>query len=376
MMTSVSPEHSTRPPQGRALFSPVVDFFLLGAASLFIFPLVMMVFPTEAFLLKNVSPAVITTVLLLAYVVNYPHFAYSYQLLYSHFSKKILKTHEEKLYRRYIFVGIIVPMVMVGVFVYVYLQQDIRLLQYAVNAMLLTAGWHYAKQGFGALIVISVYARVFYTPLERKLLLANAHLLWLYAWVMFNTGSVEKVYQGIHFVTLGFPQLIETMFFVLVTATSLATMIALIKKYVTHRVAPPLNGIGAYMASSYLWVILRFGQGYDTPIHPIVIFIPFLHSLQYVSMVIRMKMNETSAQKRSAKSLINFTFWGVVIGFLIFETIPLALDNVIHYDKVIFGPTWFVFMFWIFINIHHYFIDNAIWRRENSQVQKYLFNPC
>jgi len=31
-------------------------------------------------------------------------------------------------------------------------------------------------------------------------------------------------------------------------------------------------------------------------------------------------------------------------------------------------------MFWVFINIHHYFIDNVIWRRENTDVSKYLFS--
>jgi hypothetical protein len=29
----------------------------------------------------------------------------------------------------------------------------------------------------------------------------------------------------------------------------------------------------------------------------------------------------------------------------------------------------------MWINIHHYFIDNVIWRRDNEDVRKYLFAP-
>ena len=33
----------------------------------------------------------------------------------------------------------------------------------------------------------------------------------------------------------------------------------------------------------------------------------------------------------------------------------------------------FLFVFWIFINVHHYFLDNVMWRRENPDTKKYLF---
>jgi hypothetical protein len=32
-----------------------------------------------------------------------------------------------------------------------------------------------------------------------------------------------------------------------------------------------------------------------------------------------------------------------------------------------------VFLFYIFINVHHYFLDNVMWRRGNPDVQKHLF---
>jgi hypothetical protein len=33
----------------------------------------------------------------------------------------------------------------------------------------------------------------------------------------------------------------------------------------------------------------------------------------------------------------------------------------------------FLFVFWICINVHHYFLDNVMWRRENPDTRKYLF---
>jgi hypothetical protein len=32
-------------------------------------------------------------------------------------------------------------------------------------------------------------------------------------------------------------------------------------------------------------------------------------------------------------------------------------------------------MFYIFINIHHYFLDNVMWRRGNPDVQQHIFAP-
>ena len=147
----------------------------------------------------------------------------------------------------------------------------------------------------------------------------------------------------------------------------------MIKKYQREHIVPPLNWIGAYVASSYMWIILRFGQGFDSPIHPIVLFIPLLHALQYMTVVFKMKYNELLDTQVSGKSFASFIILGFVIGALIFDNIPEALDNIIHYNHEIYGPTWFLFMFWVFINIHHYFIDSVIWRKENREVKKYLF---
>jgi len=61
------------------------------------------------------------------------------------------------------------------------------------------------------------------------------------------------------------------------------------------------------------------------------------------------------------------------LGFFSFWTLPRLLDSSISYNQTIFGGTMFMFIFWIFLNIHHYFIDNVIWRRENPDTKRFLF---
>ena len=42
-------------------------------------------------------------------------------------------------------------------------------------------------------------------------------------------------------------------------------------------------------------------------------------------------------------------------------------------DQAVFGATLFLFIGWTFINIHHYFIDNVIWRCDTPEARRYPF---
>jgi hypothetical protein len=66
---------------------------------------------------------------------------------------------------------------------------------------------------------------------------------------------------------------------------------------------------------------------------------------------------------------------GMLLGYLAFAGIPHLLDAHLAYDRNIFGPRLFLFLFTIFLNVHHYFMDNVIWRRGNPDVQRFLFQP-
>ncbi|PJB71591.1 MAG: hypothetical protein CO093_04765 [Alphaproteobacteria bacterium CG_4_9_14_3_um_filter_47_13] len=71
------------------------------------------------------------------------------------------------------------------------------------------------------------------------------------------------------------------------------------------------------------------------------------------------------------KKMLAFLVIGFGAGALLFIAFPLWLDQIVPYNKEIFDPSLFVYCFLIFLNIHHYFIDFALWRRDNPEM-KYL----
>lgn len=68
------------------------------------------------------------------------------------------------------------------------------------------------------------------------------------------------------------------------------------------------------------------------------------------------------------------------LGFLLLSLAPAILDSfatrmsplVFSYDTTIFTGSLFAYLFTVLINIHHYFIDSVIWRKENPLMAKYL----
>jgi hypothetical protein len=122
-------------------------------------------------------------------------------------------------------------------------------------------------------------------------------------------------------------------------------------------------------------------------INPLVLaIVPTFHSLQYLAVVWRYQLNAgergAGAAAPAAVSRIvpaqwaGFAFFigvGVVLGFLGFQGIPRSIDALLPYNHRVFGPSLFLFAFYIFINIHHYCLDNVMWRRGNPDVQQYLF---
>ena len=61
------------------------------------------------------------------------------------------------------------------------------------------------------------------------------------------------------------------------------------------------------------------------------------------------------------------------LGALFMDLIPAAIDKAVASDCVHFSRNYFIVSFLLFINIHHFFIDSAFWRRDNKDVQQFLF---
>ena len=68
-----------------------------------------------------------------------------------------------------------------------------------------------------------------------------------------------------------------------------------------------------------------------------------------------------------------FVTIGVILGYIGFWGAPEKLGSLVPYDTDVFGAALYVFVVWIFINVHHYFLDNVMWRRENPDTKRHLF---
>ena len=156
----------------------------------------------------------------------------------------------------------------------------------------------------------------------------------------------------------------------------LATLVMIARKYVKTGVRPATSSIISFI-SIYVWYL-------PTLAHPLYFYmIPFFHSLQYMLFVTAMKKNQilnenqslsTGPEKRMSfiKRYWGFLILAAMIGAACFEFIPSTLDKIFPMSAHIFGPTMWMFVFNIFINVHHYFIDNVIWRGDNELLKNYL----
>jgi hypothetical protein len=112
--------------------------------------------------------------------------------------------------------------------------------------------------------------------------------------------------------------------------------------------------------------------------------IPFFHSLQYLLFVVALKKNQATAEAINSEmddasrhttffwSFWGFLLWSLLLGGLSFSILPTVLQNLAPTQSQVLGSTFWFFAFGIFINIHHYFIDNVIWRGDNEQVKTHL----
>jgi len=363
------------------LFSPWFDFLCLGGGAVIICAIVTALLPQGL-----PKPALGTLILVLMTAINQPHFAHSYQIFYANFRQKAFgEQYSRDLRLRYIFSGLVVPVLLIGFFVVALATSDARLLSFGANIMFFLVGWHYVKQGYGILMVDAVQKKMFFTDQAKLLFRINGYACWLVAWVAINHAIAQAVpYLGLVYYTFDIPTLAYQIMCAVAAVTSLAVLWTLFTRWreLGHRL--PWNGVVAYLTTLYLWVVF-------VRINPLVIaIVPTFHSLQYLAVVWRYEINATRVQEAAGKrswldraarvipsrtwrNVGAFVLFGVLLGYLGFNGLPNALDKWLPYDKAVFGPAMFLFMFYIFINVHHYFLDNVMWRRGNPDVRNYLF---
>lgn len=362
----------------RHLIGPIADFLLLGGSSLLLMPL-MFLLPVP-----QVTAPLATLMLYLANVVNHPHFAHSYQIFYRGYrAKAFTPALGREMQARYLFAGLVAPVLLAAFLAYGAVAADTRLLGYGGNLMALAVGWHYVKQGYGMLMVDAALKRRFFDQRTKNMLLANCYAVWLATWMNVNAEIAKEDLWGLAYYSFAIPQPLQI---VANAAAALTTVLAIgaVAMHWRARRTLPVSGLVAYGVSLYLWQLF-------VTVNPLWgLVVPALHSLQYLAVVWRYQINYEKAQLGSdeyrkgslvraifganpAGHMAAFVLTGTVLGFFGFWLVPTIADQLLPYDRQAIAGALFLFVVWIFINIHHYLLDNVMWRRENPDTRAYLF---
>jgi len=293
----------------------------------------------------------------------------SYQLLYGDNGSEIFKKPA------LIWASVIVPLLLIFTFGYLIFNTHVHGLSWIVQLMFVSVGWHYVKQVFGMIIVPSAQNGVFLNGVERKIILTNLYSLWALSFLWGQSSEREASFYGVKYAIVGVSDLFIKGALAVVILTGMAAVVIILMRYLIEGRTVHPYGMLAYI-SLYAWY-LPVSQ------HPHFFYmIPFFHSLQYLMFVMAVKHKENLTKfnlgemvGRSLYVKALFKFFGVSIfsGLLFFMWLPELLD---HYfmkyspdQASLLGGSVFMASFHLFINIHHYFIDNVVWRKESKTLR-------
>jgi hypothetical protein len=352
--------------------SRVVEFLLVGGITPFLFPL--------SWLLRQrlgLDAAEYTVGFFFfygAYVINDPHFAVTYLLFYKGFRSRVLGHASSGAQRaRYLLAGFVAPAVLGAWAIGALATRSAVGLGWLVQLMFLLVGWHYVKQGFGVLTVLAARRDVRFAPRERLAILVHCYAGWAYAWASPADAGTEVEEKGVVYTTLAHSAGLERLTHVVFLCSIVPLAWVLLRKRRREGRLPIAIGLLALLSTVWSWTI------YST-FDPLVRYaIPALHSIQYLYFVALMKGNEAreregapyfEASRGARLGLLAASTLGLAL--LLFHAVPGLLDAALVSRRARatdLGPTPYLAAIFAFVNLHHYFMDAVIWRRENPETR-------
>lgn len=310
-----------------------------------------------------------------AHFVNDPHFAATYLLFYADVPRRLTGCHVPMAQRlRYMLAGFVAPAVLVAWAAAALATGSAPLFGWMIQLMYLAVGWHYARQGFGVLVVLAARRGTHFDRLERTALLVQVVAAWAFAWASPPLPEGRFVERGVVYWAPARPEWATIATGVVLAISSVVLVVVLVGKRVREGRLPWLP-LGAFVTTLWLWGI---GSAFD----PLVrYFIPALHGVQYLFFVALLRGNEARADEGPPRfappartRLMALAVGAVVLGWVLFRGAPRALDDAFSRDVGggDLGPTPFVAAFYVVVNLHHFAMDAVIWRREHPPMRHLL----
>lgn len=313
-----------------------------------------------------------------ASLINDPHFSVTYLLFYRDARARALGPAYRGAQRlRYWLVGVAAPAVLVAWAGWAIARGSSAALGAMIQLMFVLVGWHYVKQGFGVLAVLSARRGVRWTLGERRVVLAHCLAGWAYAWASPFDPGTRSVVHGVLYTTWPHPPglLLVTRAFFFASALALFAMVA--RKWRREGRFPALGPLVCFLVSVWMWTVY-------TRLDPLLAYIiPALHSLQYlyfVGLVSRGRAREAagppSFRGSVGRQLGVLGLSAIALGWLLLRGVPAWLDSVLVLTAgsdaramTAIGPSPYLAAFTAVVNLHHYFMDSVIWRREDAETR-------
>ncbi len=353
----------------------VVEFLLCGGITPLLFPLSWLL--RRALALSTAQLAVGFLFFYGAHVINDPHFSVTYLLFYEDVRARAFGGAFSRWQRvRYVLAGFVAPVVLAAWGIFGVATKSPVTLGAMIQLMFFLVGWHYVKQGFGVMTVLSARRGVRYEPFERFAILAHCFLGWAYAWASPYDPGREVEEKGVIYTTIRHPHGLEAITHALFLASFVLLIGVLARKWRREGRLPIVTPLVALLSSIWAWSIY-------SNIDPLVVFVtPALHSIQYLYFVWLLKSGEGREREGpphfevSAKTRVGvLAVTALALGWLLFHGAPTALDDLFTKRASRFtdmGPTPYFAALYAFVNIHHYVMDWVIWRRDNPRTRYLL----
>ena len=271
------------------------EFMLVGGATLVLFPLAWLLRRSVGLDASELAVGFLT--FYGAYVINDPHFAVTYLLFYKDVRKRALGRDFTLAQRiRYLVAGLVVPLALAAWAVVALALHSAQTLGWMIQLMFLLVGWHYVKQGFGVLTVLSARRGVARQPRdERTVILFHCFAGWAFAWA--NPAIAGRRVRGERrrLPGAGASALARAH----AGAVLALSTVALVWR-ARRRDGAAKGGCSRSRRSSGFSITVWSWTIYSS-IDPLVRYvIPALHSVQYLYFVWLMKRNEARERRRSA----------------------------------------------------------------------------
>jgi hypothetical protein len=329
----------------RYFVSPLVDFIFIGGSSFVLFACLLMFYTDVR------TPTIVTTAVVLSWIINWPHFSMStYRLYQSQTNTK-----------QYPITSFVIPFVILGGIVLCYSFPDL-VAPYFVKLFILWSPYHFSGQTIGITFIYCMRSGIKLTTFERRLIMWFVLGTYFVSTIRAETSREGFNFYGVQYPSMQIPYWMSKYAEYAMWAIVAAFVVWIIYwSYRNKKILPWIVILPA--ATQYLW----FMQTVYMP--SFQEFVPMLHSLQYILIAwgiqLKVKM-ETKQIEPSKKYVISETSRWFVInligGVILFYMLP-KIGTTMGYTSL-----FSIAIVYAAIQIHHFFVDGVIWKLKNQTV--------